>query len=272
MDAQVERDLLETMGVPVLTKGNVMQRISIDQLIKFAKKQMVDWGHGIGPIWDWLTSIKGLGAGGLAAQLLAQIDDIGKFATASKLCRFAGWAVIDGKIDRCKKGTKSPYNRKLKSICWLVVDQFIKQQTPLYVDIYYAEKARQRRLHRKTLCRECTASAVREKRTRYELNQVIYFDEHEHLGVALAEIDAQYGKFAVLWEDCEHKKSHKRMFNDGHLHNRAIRKTAKIFLQHVYLQWRKYEGLPISEPYVQAILGHTNIILPLEVEEELSHV
>jgi hypothetical protein len=34
----------------------------------------------------------------------------------------------------------------------------------------------------------------------------------------------------------------------------------KIFLQHLWVTWRQLEGLPISEPYVQAIMGHANII------------
>jgi hypothetical protein len=195
LDAQLERDIMEHM--------------QCDALIKLAKKQMVNYGIAVGEIWDWLTDIRGLKEGGLAAQLLAQIDDVGKFDTVSKLWRFAGWAVIDGQIDRCKKGEKSPYNRRLKSICWLVVYQFILQQTPVYVDMYYAEKERQRRLHPEKI-----------------------------------KVDGK-------WK-----------YNDGHLDNRARRKVAKVFLQHLWIQWREAEGLPISEPYVQAVMGHTNIITP----------
>ena len=211
LDAQFERDMME--------------EAQLDTMLALSKKMMVNYGKMTGPAWDWATSIRGLGEGGLAAQLIAQIDDIGKFDTVSKLWRFAGWAVIDGQIDRCKKGEKSPYNRKLKAVCWNIIDSFIKQQTPLYVDLYYAEKERQRREHPDTLCREC----------------------------------------GCVWADCESKKAHHKLFNDGHLHNRAIRKTAKIFLQHLWVFWRESEGLPVSEPYVQAIMGHTNIVKREEV-------
>jgi len=201
MDAQFERDMMEHM--------------QLDTLLCDVKKTMINYGKATGPIWDWLTSIKGLGVGSLAAQLLAQIDYPAPFpgsypdhcATISKLWRYAGWAVIDGKIDRPTLGKCLPYNRKLKSCCWLIVDQFIKQQTPVYVDIYYAEKERQRRLHPERI-----------------------------------KVDGK-------WK-----------FNDGHIHNRAIRKTAKIFLSHLWVKWREFEGLPVSEPYAQAILGHTNIV------------
>lgn len=46
----------------------------------------------------------------------------------------------------------------------------------------------------------------------------------------------------------------------GHAHNRAMRKTSKIFLQHLWLKWRELDGLPISEPYVKTHLGHDSII------------
>lgn len=196
LDAQFERDVKEHMA--------------LDALLKLAEKTMIGYGEATGPIWDWLTGIRGIG-GSLAAQLLAQIDDIGKFATVSKLWAFSGWAVKEGQIQRCKKGETAPYNRQLKSICWKCVVQFIMQQTPVYVDLYYAEKERQRHLHPEPI-----------------------------------------------------KVNGKWRYNDGHLDNRARRKVAKIFLQHLWVKWREAEGLPISEPYVQAIMGHTHIVPPPE--------
>lgn len=240
----------------------VLERMGLDDLIKHAKKEMVGFGANIGPAWDWLTSIKGLGAGGLAAQLSAQIDDIGKFATVSKLWMFSGHGLRDGQVVRCKRGEKSPYNRRLKSIVYLVVEQFIRHRTPVYAEIYYAEKERQRRNHPQCLCRECSSEAKRTRRTPNELATVIELDEAGDFGPLLEEIDVQFTKYAVRREDCPEKKQHHMMFNDGHLHHRAMRKTGKIFLQHLWLKWRESEGLSISKPYAEAMLGHTNIVQP----------
>ena len=180
----------------------------IDTLIANTLKEMATWGEMTGAIWPWLNDIKGIGPS-LAAQLLAQIDDVGKFDTISKLWRFAGWAVIDGQAERNQRGEKSHYNAKLKSVCWLCIDSFIKQQTPGYIDIYYAEKERQRDLHPEKI-----------------------------------------------------KVNGKCQFNDGHIDNRARRKVAKIFLQHVWIKWREFEGLPISKPWVIDVAGHTNYVEP----------
>lgn len=201
LDAELERLFIEDMA--------------LDNHIKLMKKSMVAYGETeFGAAWRFLTAVKGLGEGGLAAQLLAQIDDIGKFDTVSKLWRFAGYAVIDGKREYNTDGDKSHYNRRLKSIVYLIVEQFIRQQTPLYADIYYTEKARLRRLHPEAI-----------------------------------------------------KDNGHTQYNDGHLHAMAMRKTGKIFLQHLWVQWRTAEGLPVSEPYVQAILGHTNIITAQELTQ-----
>lgn len=198
MDAQLEQDFIDILN--------------LDKAIDITKKSLILMGQETGCIWEWITSIKGLASGKMAAQLLAQIDDIEKFSTVSKLWRFAGWAVIDGKAERNQMGEKSHFNRKLKSICWLIGEQFIRQQTPGYAEIYYDEKARLRQKYPEKI-----------------------------------------------------KVNGKWKYNDGHLHNMAKRKMIKIFLQHVWVKWRECEGLPVSNPYVQDILGHTNIIGPDDV-------
>lgn len=182
MDAQLEQDFID--------------HLQLDANLAHAKAQMINYGKATGPIWDWLTNIKGLGAGGEAAKLLAQIDDVGNFDTVSKLWRFAGYAVMDGKAERRTSGEKAHYNARLKAICYMIADQFIRQQTPGYVDIYYAEKARQRELH----------------------------PEPETIGG-------------------------KKLYTDGHIHNRAWRKMIKEFLKDLWLEWRRLEGLPVTEPH-----------------------
>lgn len=133
LDAQLEKDFIDQLG--------------LDTNLETAKKMMINYGKSVGPIWDWATSIKGLKAGGEAAKLLAQIDDIGRYDTIAKLWRFSGFAVFDGQAERAKGGEKSHYNRSLKAVCFGIADQFIKHQTPGYIEVYYAEKQRLRVLY-----------------------------------------------------------------------------------------------------------------------------
>lgn len=194
---------------------NWLDRLQLDAMILLAKQTMMDAGKAVGPIWDWTMSIRGLGSGCMNAQILAQFDDAGKFSTVSKFWRFAGWAVIDGKREWNQKGEKSHYNRRLKSICYLIGDQFIKQQTPQYVDLYYDEKGRLRELYPEP--------------------------------VPIPNPPEGSWKFR---------------FSDSHVHRMARRKMIKIFLQHLWIRWREFEGLPISEPWIIAQGGHANYIPP----------
>lgn len=43
----------------------------------------------------------------------------------------------------------------------------------------------------------------------------------------------------------------------AHCHYAAIRKMMKMFLSHLWLVWRELEGLPITAPYAQQVLGHS---------------
>ena len=228
MDADLEHIFLEITHLNAL----VDPQTKADRAIS-VETRLLEEGAKLGDIWTWVTGIRGLGEGGLAVQLLAQIDDIAKFDTVSKLWRFAGYACIDGQREVNKAGEKSHFNRTLKSLMYLVVDSFVKQRTPVYRDLYDAEKVRQRKLHPIALCKECGAECNKKENAAGQ----------------------------TIWR-CPENGKHAIMFNDAHVNNRAYRKVAKIFLQHLWIKWREFEGLPTGEPYVQAVLGHTHIVVP----------
>jgi hypothetical protein len=56
----------------------------------------------------------------------------------------------------------------------------------------------------------------------------------------------------------------------GHADKRAKRKMSQIFLSHLWVIWRKLEGLEVTEPYSKSILGHDHYIHPpfMEVVSE----
>ena len=189
---------------------------------KSIKDIMVKEGYAVGPIWEWCLSHKGIGEG-LAAQLLAQIDDISHFDTVSKLWRFAGFAVFDGKAEGKVSKDIRHYNGRLNGVCFNIADQFIRQQTPYYVDIYYAEKFKQRELHPVPFCLDCNAPAeVYQKKNKGEL---------------------------VNATRCpERKKEHTIKWSDVHIHNMAWRKMVKEFLKDLWVKWNETvkEVIPID--------------------------
>jgi len=53
------------------------------------------------------------------------------------------------------------------------------------------------------------------------------------------------------------------------INDRALRKTVKLFLSHLWVQWRKIEGLSISKPYVIEKMGHQDYIEPFYDKEPI---
>jgi len=167
---------------------DALEKLGCDAHIEYYKGIMIDNGAATGHLWDWITAIKGL----------------------------------DGKAEKNRRGERSHFNGRLKSVCWLISDQFIRHQTDFYRDIYDEYKYEQRQKHPEVVIKE-------------------------------KEVKQSDGTIKIT------KTKH---FTDGHLHARARRYMMKMFLSHLWVTWRKHEGLPISDPYVKAILGHSQIIEP----------
>jgi len=210
LDAGFEREMIAMLQLDILVdpKNKTQRAMS-------AKQIMVNYGEAVGPIWDWCLAHKGMGES-LTAQLLAQIDDINNSPSVSSLWRFAGFSIDGGKAEKNHKGVKSPFNHKLKGICFNIADQFIRQQTPYYVDIYYAEKQRQRELYPEPVCRGCGELAV-QKRKKVR------------------------GKMVMTW-GCPENGKHVVNYTDAHLHIRGWRKMIKEFLKDLWVAWRRIEG------------------------------
>ncbi len=216
MDAELERQWIVDLG--------------LDKAKKDLGKALAKSGASVGPVWEWLTNIKGCKSGLLPAQLLAQIDDISRFETISALWRFCGYAVFNNKAEP-KTSFQAPhdeysgrhYSGRLKGTCFNIAETFIKMQTPGYVDIYYAHKQKQRDLHPMAVCRKCQIDC----------------------NVKIKKI----GDKEVEVFTCPNNSKHVKDFSDSHIHYRAIRKMMKAFLKDLWLVWREFEGLSITDKW-----------------------
>lgn len=76
------------------------------------------------------------------------------------------------------------------------------------------------------------------------------------LGSCFLRTDGQYRK---VYDDYKHRIENHEKHKDkskGHRHNMAIRYMMKIFLQDLWLAWRELEGMEVTAPYHEAVLGH----------------
>ena len=118
-----------------------------------------------------------------------------------------GWK-LEPRKDIRLEGWNAPYNNTLKKECYLVGDNFIKQQTPLYVDVYYEQKARLRELHPVPV-------EAPNKPWKYD-----YTDSHIHRMARRKMVKLFLSHLWLVWRECENLPISKPWINDigGHIH------------------------------------------------------
>jgi hypothetical protein len=184
-----------------------------DRIAKDLPEAVLD--HPIGP---WLMAVKGIGPT-LAAKLIAYIGDARRFSTPSKLWRYAGYAVIDGKAERMIRGERAHFSPILKVALYNVATSFLKTESP-YRALYdgaYEYYLRER--PQWSGCRSC----------------------HSDLG------------------ECKAPKVHSKLsarskttgWNTGRVSQAAKRKMLKVFLVNLWEAWYRMLGTTIPvRPYV----------------------
>ena len=135
------------------------------------------------------------------------------------------WVLHDER-DRAIEGWVLRYNKRLKTALYLLGTSFIKARAP-YRAIYDEWKERYYHTHPEwTSCSTC--------------------------------------KCPVL--ECADRELHSKPpfrtatkgWKTGHADMAARRKMIRMFLSHMWLRWREFEGLPTSKPYAIEHMGHTD--------------
>jgi hypothetical protein len=192
---------------------------------------------------QYFIKIQGIGPL-LAAGLIAYIDDVERFDHVSSLWQYSGYG-MNRFCPNCKK--------------------------PTFVDVKYDTGKIAKKLHPFETCPVCdneTVPILQKRTIGYQSN---WNDKLKTLAwkatSSFVKQSAAKSKYRKLYDKIkkdEHKKhptkkkvGDKVLFNDGHLHNRAMRKVSKIFLAHVWQTWRRQQGLPATEPYAKQLLGHS---------------
>jgi hypothetical protein len=190
---------------------------------KVLTKKLYEWLEGPTASVEAKWAFGQVGIGPIIAAGLAAHIDPARADSVSAVWKFAGLAPG---FDRKVKGTKLPYNSRLKTLCWKLGESFVNVSGKpeatygkLYKDFKRDEVSRNENgLYATQAARELATKKITEAKTKAILTS---------------------GKLI-----------------DGHLHARAKRRTVKIFLEHYWLIARKARGLPVREPYAIAILNH----------------
>jgi len=93
----------------------------------------------------WTSGIRGIGPI-LTAGLIAVIRDPARFSNPSKVWKYFGLDVVDGKARRRKKGEKLTWNPFAKVLAWKIGEAFVKQGK-FFREMYLEEKEKAKRKH-----------------------------------------------------------------------------------------------------------------------------
>lgn len=186
---------------------------------------------------QWLNRVRGIGPR-LSGLLVAIIGDVERFPNVAKLWAYAGLHVKDGRAVRREKGQKANWSAELKTTSWKIAQSFVKCGGP-YRELYDTYK------------QYLIAREVRN-------------------GNVIWKTDMASGKHtaAHVPKGADTTPPTKQPeWTLGRINNMALRRTAKLFLSHLWAVWRELEGLEVTEPYVKARLGHESMIDPWDMVE-----
>lgn len=132
-------------------------------------------------IWkQWLTHVGGIGPV-LAAQVIALIQPVSDFATVSKLWKYAGYGVTNGKGDGFQEGQQPHHCEDLKRVGYLIGDSFIKHRSA-YREFY--DRRKEYETKRMTDDDELSKMQVHRRAMRYMIKHFL-----SHLWVAMRELE-----------------------------------------------------------------------------------
>jgi len=283
-----------------ITEKDLEEKYQVTPLINEAKKfellikKRLDSEVQKYKIYDqYLKNIQGIGSI-ISAGLIANIGDISRFNTISKLWVYAGLG-FNKYCPECDAPTyvdveyedregKVKKTRRLKPFencnhCKEKLDKLIDQEKKLEKKSKTSkkiggeyEKIKKERLRMEKIYDDGTLPIIQRRTKGYQGNwnarlKVLCWKIGESFVKQKAEKSGyrrMYEKFRETdtgFHPEKEKVDGKTKYNDGHMYNRAIRKTSKLFLSHLWMTWREMEGLEVREPYVVKVLGH-DIIKP----------
>lgn len=118
----VEQGKSKAGEVPLMKTLSAFLKDTEKEIIKVAKKSLKEERI----YSEWLAKVKGIGPT-LATGLIAEINNIERFETISKLWAYSGLHVAeDGKVVKRRRGEKANWNTNLKRTSWLVGEAFVK--------------------------------------------------------------------------------------------------------------------------------------------------
>ncbi len=203
------------------------------------------------PVWPWLSRVKGIGPT-LAGKMLARFD-VEKAEHVSSFWAYAGLATVPAERYHC-------------DTCGLV------RAWP----VGYNVTGKHSKLGSTTACKGTLIKVagpddgVRCAQPRPGRGSKAAYDQYAKKIMYL--VGTSFLKSGGPYEE-QYRRHRARLeverpgWADGRKHLTALRHAEKLFLSHLWQVWREAVGLPVTEPYAEAELGHGGMIDPWSMVE-----
>lgn len=223
------------------------------------------------PIYEWIVAQRGLAAV-RACGLIGYIEDISKFDTVSKLWTYAGFGVMDV-CQNCNKRVID-YNSRYE---WIEsTANRLKEQNDKKKDGKRENMETFKNKAEDMLC-HCANPEPKRIGQRRIAGQLSNFNPalKKQVYLCVEQFVKQGDFYKQYYKECKENymnrpdlkaemEGRKGGISKGtaHIDAMARRKVAKLFLSHLWTEWRQLEGLPVTSPYAFGILGHKDYIEP----------
>lgn len=203
-------------------------------------------GLDLNPVWPaWLSTVKGVGPT-LACKILGRLD-IREAKHISSFWKYSGLATVPAVLYRCPTcKLERAYPPKYKVTGKHETHGTKRQCKDLMVAVAGPEDD--------IRCAQPRGEHGKPRDYDAYMKKTMYL-------IGMSFVKCGSGPY----EECYRRERAKIQVEKGHcwakgkLHYWALRKTQKMFLADLWCEWRKLEGLPISEPYAVAHLGHDKV-------------
>lgn len=220
------------------------------------------------PLWgEWFKRVKGIGPI-LAGGAIGETKTIIRFPHISNYWSWAGVGIHDGVADHRIEHTKITWNPHMKVLCWKMGESFAK--TGGYLKLVYKDfKADEERKNAPWM------APVNKDLAGLKLNDPDcgLLKLSGDTPARTPGINITKANVEQLLKNCKKDGIDEIEIRrtDGHVDQRAKRKTTKLFLGLTHMKWMEMMGLPVSSPYAGSMLNH-DIVTPaqfLAAEEAL---
>ena len=182
--------------------------------------------------------------------LFRRRSGIHAFDTISKLRRYSGLAVIDGQVERRRKGGgKIHYNGELRVMLWRLMTSLMRGG-----GVWYQKYLEDRRFYEWRIV-ERDGMAIRPAPKGRFCPQCLE--------------EKEVPTTTLFCPDCDGPLSQKKeppgVYWQGHVDAMARRRTIRLWVDCLWLVWREALGLPTRSPWIEEYGQHTGIISPWEL-------